>query len=113
MTSPDAMSVTFAADEDAWEWDETWWCTGCQQDRLLGMELREGRVMGTCEWCQQQEDYTPPDDDEPVEARGWSAPQTVPYYRVVRTCRLGRVVAATPTRACPIGAGSLHAPAQE
>ena len=36
--------------------------------RLLGMELVEGRVIGTCEFCQQRADYTPPEDDGPVVA---------------------------------------------
>ena len=65
-TSPDTMTVTFGADEDAWEWDETRWCNTCGRDVLLGMELREGRVWGTCEFCQERWDFTPPDDDECV-----------------------------------------------
>ena len=61
----DAMTVTYAADDaGGYEWDETYYCTHCGRDRLLGMELREGRVIGTCEFCQQREDFTPPEDDE-------------------------------------------------
>ena len=59
MSSPDAMTVTFTADEDPWEWDEGVWCTGCLRDRVLSMELVGGRVMGTYELCWQRADYTP------------------------------------------------------
>lgn len=62
--SDDAMSVSYADDAaDPWEWDEVYWCYNCGRDVLLGMELREGRVWGTCEHCQERHDYTPPDDD--------------------------------------------------
>lgn len=63
----DAMTVSYDdSDAGGYEWDEVYWCVNCGRDRLLGMELVGGRVMGTCEFCQQRADYTPPDDDEVI-----------------------------------------------
>ena len=61
----DEMTVGFAGnDVGGFEWDEVYWCPNCGQDRLLGMELSGGRVLGTCEHCQTVGDFTPPDEDE-------------------------------------------------
>jgi hypothetical protein len=62
---PDAMSVSYdAADQEAWKWDEEYYCANCGRDVLMAMELRAGKVIGTCEHCQQVADYTPEDEDE-------------------------------------------------
>ncbi len=51
----DAMVTTQGLTEE----DAVYHCCACQRDTWHGITLREGRVLGLCEWCQQRSDFTP------------------------------------------------------
>lgn len=87
----DAMTVSFGADEDAWEWDESLYCYTCGGNTLMGVELRAGRVMGCCEHCQEVHDFTPPDDDD----------EPAPYADGVWPCHLRRACGCAGLIDCP------------